>query len=228
MHDKGLAHQLNNLLTPVMGYAQLGERLAVNDENLTGYLQEIYKAADRAADLARQLLAFAQRQIMRPEVLDLNDVIVRMDMMLRQLVGDDIELKVDYGSDVWNVNVDPGHIQKVVMNIASNAKDAMPEGGTLGIEIVNAIVVDAYVQNHPGVAPGEYVLLNMSDTGVGMTEEVKSHIFEPFYTTKDAGDGIGLGLSTTYGMVAQNGGQIEVISELDQGSTFKVYFPRAR
>ena len=225
---KGLAHQLNNLLTPVMGYAQLGERLATKDKNLTGYLQEIYKAADRAADLPRQLLAFARRQIIRPEVLDLNDVIVRMDMMLRQLVGNDIELRIDYGSDPWDVNVDPGHIQNIVMNIAGNAKDAMPEGGRLDIEIANAILDDAYVEDHPGVAPGEYVSLSLSDTGTGMTEEVKSHIFEPFYTTKEAGNGIGLGLSTTYGMVAQNEGHIEVFSEPDQGATFKVYFPRAR
>ena len=224
---KGLAHQLNNLLTPVMGYAQLGERLATEDENLTGYLQEIYKAADRAADLARQLLAFARRQVMRPEVLDLNDVIVRMDMMLRQLVGNEIELKIDYGSDPWDVNVDPAHIQSIVMNIACNAKDAMRDGGTLGIEIANAILDDAYAKDHPGVAPGEYVSLTLSDTGTGMTEEVKSHVFEPFYTTKEAGEGIGLGLSTTYGMVVQNEGHIDVFSEPDQGATLKIFFPRA-
>ncbi len=224
----GVAHELNNLLTPILGYAQLGIRVLPPDNNARGYLQEIEKAANRAADLAGQLLAFAGRQIIEPRVINLNGLLLNVDTRLRRLLGENIELVTRHGDDLWPVRVDPVQLEQVLLNLASNARDAMPEGGRLTIETRNVSIDQHYVEPGLELPPGEYVLLSVSDGGTGMTEEVMAHLFEPFFTTKEVGRGSGLGLAVCYGIVKQNGGQVLVRSEPGHGTTVRVYLPRAR
>lgn len=222
----GVAHDFNNILTAIRGYADLALQDVPPDSTLRKDLLEIRNAADRAADLTRQLLAFSRKQILRPQPLNLNDVLQEMRGMVARLIGEDIRLEMRLAPDLGPVELDPSQIQQVVMNLVVNARDAMPTGGVLTLETQNVELDDEYVRLHPEVKAGSYVLLTISDTGVGMDEPTKARIFEPFFTTKEAGKGTGLGLSTVYGIVKQSGGYIWVYSELGQGTTFKIYFPR--
>ncbi len=222
----GVAHDFNNLLTPIIAYSQfLCEALDTADV-LHHYAVEIASAAERAAGLPRQLLAFSRKQVIQPRVLDLNEIVSEMERMLRRLIGEDILLSVVPGVGLGKVKADPGQIEQVLMNLAVNARDAMPVGGRLTIETVNAEVGEAYTARRPGVRPGRYVVLLVSDTGFGMDQETLARIFEPFFTTKDVDKGTGLGLSTVYGIVKQSGGEIHVYSEPGKGTTFRVYLPR--
>jgi two-component system cell cycle sensor histidine kinase/response regulator CckA len=222
----GIAHDFNNLLTAITGYAELllGDLDQVDPRR--DDVAEIQKAADRAATLTRQLLAFSRKQILAPQVLDLNTVVASMDKLLQRLIGEDIDLVTILDPALGHVKADPGQFEQVIMNLAVNARDAMPQGGKLTIEMANADLDVQYTRQHLAVPPGSYVMLAVSDTGCGMDAETQSHLFEPFFTTKDAGKGTGLGLSTVYGIITQSGGTIWVYSELGQGTTFKIYLPR--
>ncbi len=222
----GVAHDFNNLLTAIVGYAQLGSATLPSENPVADYLQAISQAAERAADLTNQLLVFSRRQPVTPRVLDLNHLIIDFDRMLRRLLGVNIELVVLLAPDLKAIKADPTQMDQVLMNLAVNAKDAMPHGGKLIIETSNVSLSQSRVSNLPDVSPGEYVMLSVTDTGEGIPEEVKSRIFEPFFTTKAIGKGTGLGLATCYGFVKQCGGYIQVESERSKGSTFRVYLPK--
>jgi len=222
----GIAHDFNNLLTVIRGYSQLSLGDLKESDSLWGNIQEIQKATERATDLTRQLLAFSRRQILDPKVLDLNTLLRELDKMLRRIIGEDIELSTLFANDSGRVKIDPGQFEQMILNLAVNAKDAMPFGGKLSIETSNVELDGEYAFNHVGVTPGHYVRLSVSDTGVGMPRDVMEKIFEPFFTTKEKGKGTGLGLSTVYGIVKQSGGNIWVYSEPGHGTTFKIYLPR--
>ncbi len=222
----GVAHDFNNLLTAILGYNELAAEEADPDSSLALYLENIRKAAERAANLTQQLLAFARKQILEPKVVSLNDLMLEVDTLLRRLIGEDIELLTLPAPDLWPVRVDPGQMEQVMLNLAVNARDAMPGGGKLTIETQNVVLDAEEAQRHADLMPGEYVLLAIRDTGEGMTEEVKARLFEPFFTTKGPGKGTGLGLATCYGIVKQNDGHIRIESELGQGTTFRIYLPR--
>ena len=221
----GVAHDFNNLLTVITGYAELALISLNSRDQLSEDLQEIQNAADRASGLTRQLLAFSRKQTQQSKVLNLNDIITELHKMLRRIIGEDIHLETIPEPDLWSVNADPGQIEQIIVNLAVNARDAMPDGGKLTIETQNVELDEEYVSTHTGVIPGSYVMLAISDTGCGMTEETKSQIFDPFFTTKKEGEGTGLGLSTVYGIVKQSGGNIWIYSELEKGTTFKIYLP---
>lgn len=221
----GVAHDFNNLLMVISGYCEfLLERTASLPE-LRGPAQEISKAAERATALTRQLLAFSRKQMLTMKVLDLNAVITENLKMLTRLIGEDIDLVMIPGADIGAVKADPTQIEQVILNLAVNARDAMPRGGKLTIETANATLDDDYTRFHGPVRPGEYVMLAISDTGIGMDEETQSHIFEPFFTTKGT-KGTGLGLSTVYGIIKQSEGYIWPYSERGKGTAFKIYLPR--
>jgi len=222
----GIAHDFNNLLTVISGNCQLSLLDLREGDPLRENIEEIGIAADRATSLTRQLLAFGRRQILKFRVLDLNTILYNLDKMLRRVIGEDIELITLLKGDLGKVKTDPGQIEQVILNLAVNARDAMPNGGKLIIETENIELDEEYAHAHIGVKPGLYVRLSVSDTGLGMSSEVKEHIFEPFFTTKKNGEGSGLGLSTVYGIISQSGGDIWVYSELGHGTTFKVYLPR--
>jgi len=222
----GVAHDFNNLLTAIRGYSDLLLlRLDANSPTRRE-VEEIHKAAERAASLTQQLLAFSRKQVLQPKSMDLNAVVSGMDKMLRRLIGEDIDLVTILTPDLWNVLVDPSQVEQVIMNLLVNARDAMPKGGKVTIETANVELDHPYARRHPVVKPGEYVLLAVSDTGTGMDEETQIHLFEPFYTTKERGKGTGLGLSTVYGIVKQSSGYVWAYSEVGKGTAFKVYFPR--
>ena len=223
----GVVHDFNNLLTAIMGYARVGESAISEDPGiLRASLEEIQNAAECASRLTRQLLAFSRPEVTERDILNINDLVMKMDRMLRRLVGEGIELVTLPGPDVGFVNVDPGQMEQVLVNLAVNASDAMPQGGKLVIETANVCVDREHSMQHPELSPGKYVMLAVSDTGTGMTEEVKSHVFEPFFTTKEVDVGTGLGLSTCEAIVKLTGGHITVDSAPDQGAAFKVFLPR--
>ncbi len=222
----GVAHDFNNLLTVINGYAAVVLSELPPGSAAAQRVAEIGAAGERAAALTAQLLAFSRRQIVQPKVLNINHVIADVDKMLRRLIGEDIELVLKLSSHVGNIKVDDGQLQQVIMNLAVNARDAMPEGGTLIIETSNVYFDEDDSAKHPDLNPGAYVMLAVTDSGFGMTAEVQRHIFEPFFTTKPPGTGTGLGLATVHGMVRQAGGWIWVHSEPRSGATFKIYFPR--
>jgi signal transduction histidine kinase len=222
----GVAHDFNNLLTAITGYAGLARDTLTPTDPLHDDLEAILEAANRAAALTRQLLIFARRQVLEPRVLNLNDLVLNVDKLLRRLIGEDIELVTLPTPDLWLVKADANQIEQMVVNLAVNARDAMPDGGTLTIETANVVLGETYARQHVGVTPGPCVRLAVSDTGVGMTPEVQAQIFDPFFTTKEAGKGTGLGLATCYGIIKQHGGHIWVYSEVGHGTTFKVYLPR--
>jgi PAS domain S-box-containing protein len=222
----GVAHDFNNLLTAIIGYCDLLRKRVGTNQVLLNDIEQIHRAGERAASLTRQLLAFSRKQVLQPKILDLNLVIADMERMLRRLIGEDIDLATVLESNLGRVRADPGQIEQVIMNLAVNARDAMPKGGRLTIETANVELDSAYTQMVVDFKPGPYVMIAVSDTGSGMDEETVARIFEPFFTTKGEGEGTGLGLSTTYGIVKQSGGHIWVKSELGRGTTFRVYLPR--
>ena len=222
----GVAHDFNNLLTAIIGYSDLLRARLREGDRLRKYVQEIKKAGERAASLTRQLLAFSRRQVMVPQVLDLNSVVGNVQKMLRRLIGEDIDLLTVPGPGLGRVKADPGQMEQVILNLVLNARDAMPQGGKLTIETGNVDLDESYTRSHLDVTPGPYAMLVVSDSGCGMDAETLSHIFEPFYTTKEEGKGTGLGLATVYGIVKQSGGHISVASDPGKGTTFKIYLPR--
>jgi nitrogen-specific signal transduction histidine kinase/ActR/RegA family two-component response regulator len=220
----GIAHDFNNILMVIRTTVALLER-RLTDDALRKDAREIDRAAERAANLTHQLLAFSRRQVLRPETTDLNEIVDDTFELLRRLIGEDITVDCELAPDLASIVVDRSQLSQVILNLAVNARDAMPGGGTLTIRTTRATVDDAYVSSHLDIAAGDYVVLHVTDTGSGMSEETRAHIFDPFFTTKDTGTG--LGLATVYGIVNQSGGHIWVYSEPDLGTTFKVYFPAA-
>jgi len=222
----GIAHDFNNLLGVILGYIQLMKQGLVPGNSSYEYAEEIEKASRRAVALTRQLLAFSRQQVLEPVILNLNTLVSDMEKMLPRLLGEDIHLRLMLDPAIGQVKADPGQIEQVVMNLAVNARDAMPDGGKLTVETANATLDSAFALEHPGSVPGEYVTLAVTDTGIGMDPETQSQIFEPFFTTKGRDKGTGLGLATVYGVVKQSSGYIAVESEKGKGSSFKVYLPR--
>jgi two-component system cell cycle sensor histidine kinase/response regulator CckA len=221
----GVAHDFNNLLTVITGYSQMVLDTFSAEDMLRGYVEEVLRAAESAAALTNQLLAFSRRQVVQPQVLDLNTLVVNVDKMLHRLIGEDIELVTALSPSLPKIKVDPGQFQQVLMNLVVNARDAMPDGGRLTIETTAARFKERDAP--PGLAPGNYVELSVRDTGKGMDEEIRRRLFEPFFTTKARGKGTGLGLSTAYGIVKQSGGDIWVTTEPGKGSQFQIYLPAA-
>jgi two-component system, cell cycle sensor histidine kinase and response regulator CckA len=222
----GVAHDFNNLLTSIIGYSQLVLGRLGDDHPLSKNIQEIIKAGERAARLTSQLLAFSRKQVLQPVVLNLNSVVSDMDKMLRRFIGEDIDLITVLDPELGCVKADADQMSQIILNLAINSRDAMPHGGKLTLETSNIELDETYGRTHPEVEVGPTVMLAISDNGCGMGHETLSHVFEPFFTTKELGKGTGLGLSTVYGIVKQSGGWIEVFSEVDKGSTFRVYLPR--
>ena len=222
----GIAHDFNNVLSVVLSYAELIISDLKPGDPLRADIVEIHRAGERAAALTRQLLTFSRQQVIAPKVLDINELLAGMDTMLRRLVGEDVVLTCVAGPELGHVRIDPGSIEQVVMNLAVNARDAMPTGGQLTVETANVVLDESYSSVHVGAKPGSYVMLSVTDAGTGMDKATLARIFEPFFTTKELGKGTGLGLSTVFGIVQQSGGSIWVSSEPSLGTTFKVYLPR--
>ena len=222
----GIAHDFNNLLTVITGYGEIILLRLDEKSPLRREAEEIQRAADRAAGLTRQLLAFSRKQVLQPKILDLNHLVEGMEKMLQRLIGEDIELRAVFDRELGRVKADQGQLEQVILNLVVNGRDAMPHGGKLTIETANVFLDQKSVFRNRNLEPGDYVMLAVTDTGVGMTEEVKAHLFEPFFSTKGVGKGTGLGLATSYGIVIQSEGDIRVYSEPGSGTTFKIYLPR--
>ncbi|MES1173450.1 MAG: response regulator [Myxococcales bacterium] len=223
----GVAHDFNNLLSIVLSYSELLADGLSPDDPMLADLKQISDAGVRAAGLTRQLLAFSHQQVLQPLVLDLNDAVTKLETMLRRVLGEDVELRTATAPRLYRILADPGQVEQVLMNLTVNARDAMPQGGTLSVETSNVELDAAFAQKNPDVTPGPHVLLTVSDTGTGMDRATMRRVFEPFFTTKELGKGTGLGLATVFGIVRQSGGLILVESVLGTGTTFRVYFPRA-
>ncbi|MBV8881429.1 MAG: response regulator, partial [Planctomycetaceae bacterium] len=222
----GIAHDFNNMLTVINGYSELLISQMTADDPRRRDVEEIHQAGQRAAGLTRQLLAFSRRQIIQPRILHLNELIEGLERMLSRLIGEDVKLQLRLDPSLYPMQGDAGQIEQVIVNLVVNARDAMPKGGKIIIETMNADLDAAFVAANPDLHPGPHAMLLVSDTGTGMSPEVKSHLFEPFFTTKDLGKGTGLGLSTVLGIVQQSGGSVKVSSEPGWGTTFRIYFPR--
>ncbi len=222
----GISHDFNNLLGVILGYIQVIKRNLVSGNSLYEYAEEIEKASQRAVALTRQLLAFSRQQVLEPVILNLNTLVADMQKMLPRLIGEDIDLNLILDPALGQVKADPGQLEQVVMNLAVNARDAMPDGGKLTIQTSDAEIDMAFAREHPGAVPGKYVMLAVTDIGMGMDPETQAQIFEPFYTTKGRDKGTGLGLATVYGVVKQSNGYITVDSEKGKGSSFTIYLPR--
>ncbi len=222
----GVAHDFNNMLTVILGYAAMIKEALPADPSMQLYINEIIKAGSRSKDLTQKLLGFSRRQIIAPVSSNLNELVADLQEPLARLIGEDVELLFNPGKDLWKVLVDPSQINQILLNLIVNARDAMPGGGRLTIDTENADITREYYKLQAGARPGQYVLLSVSDTGVGISEETLPHIFEPFFTTKEKDKGTGLGLATVYGIVQQNGGFVNVSSEPGHGTIFKIYFPR--
>jgi PAS domain S-box-containing protein len=223
----GIAHDFNNILTIIHLTGRLLERGLEREHPMWQHVQRIQEAGDRATELVRQLLTFSRRETVQPLALDLNKVIDHLSQMLQRIIGEDIQLRIELAEGLWGVTADPSRLEQVIMNLAVNARDAMPRGGILAIKTDNVVLDSGYASLHIDAQPGDYVMLTLSDTGTGMDDEVKSHIFEPFFTTKERGKGTGLGLATVFGIVKQSQGHIQVYSEVGYGTTFRIYLPRA-
>nr|WP_321465054.1 ATP-binding protein [uncultured Desulfobulbus sp.] len=223
----GIAHDFNNLLSPIIGYAELGLNQIEPDDPLRTSLGQILKAAGRAADLTRQILAFSRKQMLEVRILDLNEVISEYEDMLRRLLSEAIAVQIVLSPQPASVRVDRGQIEQVILNMAVNARDAMPDGGALTIETAEVSLDQRYAERHVEVAAGEYVMLSISDTGIGIEESIRDRIFEPFFTTKERGKGTGLGLATSFGIIKQHHGHLWVYSEPGHGTTFKIFLPKA-
>jgi len=223
----GIAHDFNNLLTAIIGHAQLALHTAEESSPIYKDLQEVEKAGQAAANLTRQLLAFSRKQVIRPQVMDINYELEGMKKLLQKLIREDIDLQIKPSPELRRIMADPSQVEQVIVNLVVNARDAMPGGGRIILETANSELDEDYANAHQGVKPGRYVMLAVSDTGCGMRKEVREHIFDPFFTTKPEGQGTGLGLSTVYGIAKQHGGNIWVYSEEGYGTTFKVYLPVA-
>src|SRR6202044_2657754 len=223
----GIAHDFNNLLGVIIGYSQVLRRKLDPNSPLKEHAEEVEKAANRAVSLTRQLLAFSRQQILTLAVVDLNTLVSDMQKMLPRLIGEDIAIDIDLDPSLGTTKADQGQIEQVVMNLAVNARDAMPNGGKLQIETANRDLDDYYCSEHPGAKPGRYIMLAMTDSGAGMTQQTLAHIFEPFFTTKEVGKGTGLGLATVYGVVKQSNGFVWVQSAPGEGAMFEIYLPKA-
>lgn len=224
----GIAHDFNNLLTAINGFAELMQMNLPSGNPLRPMADKVFDAGQRAANLVRQLLTFSRKQIVAPKIIELNAIVAGMDKMLGRIIGDHIQMSTNLAPDLWFAKADPSQMEQIIVNLAVNARDAMPLGGKLVIETANVVLDKAFAAAHLEARPGPYVQLTISDTGVGMSEEVKAHLFEPFFTTKEPGKGTGLGLATVYGIVKQCEGCIWVSSELGQGSSFKIYLPQVQ
>jgi signal transduction histidine kinase len=222
----GVAHDFNNMLTVILGYAELARDQMKQDDPLLNYLTMIEKAAEHSRDITRQLLAFSRKQISEPKVIDLNHSLAYIEKTLARLIGEDVELVSSPGDNLWKIKIDPSQVDQILVNLAINARDAMPEGGRLTIRTRNLHLDEAFLKTHVNIKSDEYVLLEVSDTGSGIDIDTLPHVFEPFFTTKETGKGTGLGLATVYGIVHQNNGIINVYSEPGQGTVFKIFFPR--
>jgi PAS domain S-box-containing protein len=223
----GIAHDFNNILSVILSYAEMLQMDIEPGSPMLADIEEIRKAGKRAAELTRNLLAFSRKQVLQPKLVDLNDVVARMNAMLRRVIGENIELVTIPAQAIDQVIVDPGQVEQVLMNLVVNARDALPDGGRVTLESANVVLDESYAFEHLGVRPGPHVMIAVSDNGTGMDTETQARIFEPFFTTKEKGRGTGLGLSTVFGIVKQSGGSIWVYSEPGRGTTFKVYFPSA-
>jgi nitrogen-specific signal transduction histidine kinase/CheY-like chemotaxis protein len=222
----GIAHDFNNLLMVILGYVELVLKDLDSTHPHHEPLAEVQRAACRARDITRQLLLFSRKQTVQPVVLNLNDSVKNLQNMLGRLIGEDIEVITVFAEDLGHVQADPGQVEQVLMNLVVNARDAMPQGGKLTLGTANVALDEGVADHHVGVAPGQYVMLAVTDTGCGMDKEIMDRIFDPFFTTKEFGKGTGLGLSTVYGIVSQSGGSIACCSEPGQGTTFRIYLPR--